>query len=329
VKTAAIYARISSDSTGEGLGVARQEADCRALIAARGWTIADVYRDNDISAYTGKSRPGYERLLADIAASKVSVIVTWHADRLHRSPKELERFIDLAEKAGVQVETVKAGTVDLSTASGRAVARTLGAWARFESEHKSDRIRRKLEQKATEGKPVGGMRPYGWEPDKVTPRETEAAVLREAARRILAGEPIRALVRDFNARGLYSSTGKVWTHPTLRGVLLTARHAGIREFKGEEIGTAVWPAIIDPDQWRAMRRMLLNPARVTTPGRAGKLHLLSGIAMCGVCGSPLRVGDSNHTKAYRCMQKVCVSRKADLLEAAIEEIGRASCRERV
>ena len=66
VKAAAIYARISSDQTGEGLGVARQLEDCRRLAADRGWTVAAEYVDNDISAYRGKTRPEYARMLADI-----------------------------------------------------------------------------------------------------------------------------------------------------------------------------------------------------------------------------------------------------------------------
>lgn len=320
VITAAIYVRISSDVTGEGLGVARQEADCRALIEARGWAVAEVYRDNDTSAYSGKIRPEYERMLSDVEAGNVRAIVAWHGDRLHRSPRELERFIDLAERTGLRVETVKAGTVDLSTASGRAVARTLGAWARFESEHKSDRIRRKLAENAAAGKPHGGKRPFGWEPDKVTIRETEAAVLRESASRILAGEPVRSIIRDLNERGLFNASGTPWTHPTFRKVIINPRHAGLRFVKGTEVGKAVWPEIIAPETWRAVHRVLTNPDRVTTPGKGGKLHLLSGIAFCGVCGAPLRVGHSKATLAYRCFVNSCTSRRSDYFEEYIEEI---------
>jgi site-specific DNA recombinase len=319
VTTVALYVRISSDATGEGLGVGRQEADCRAFAARHGWDVGHVYVDNDTSAYSGKPRRAYERLLADIEAGTVRTLVTWHTDRLHRSPKELERFIDLAERTGLRVETVKAGQLDLASASGRAVARTLGAWARFESEHKSDRIRRKLAENAANGKPHGGKRPYGWEFDKRTIRESEAAVIREAYRRILAGEPIRALVRDFNTRGLFTTTGRKWTHATLLGVLKYARHAGLRTHKGTPVGNADWPALVPSETWRAVQRVLADPARVTTPGRAGRLNLLSGIATCAHCQGPLRVGHSRATKAYRCATG-CVSRTRDLLERFITAV---------
>ncbi|SCG60207.1 recombinase family protein [Micromonospora inositola] len=318
--TAAIYVRISSDDTGEGLGVARQEAECRATAEQLGWTVTEVYRDNDISAYSGKLRPGYERLLSDVEAGTVRGLIVWHADRLHRSPKELERFIDLAERTRLQVQTVQSGRVDLSSPDGRMRARLLGTVARYESEHKSARIRLKMAQNAKDGKPHGGHRPYGWEPGRMIIRESEAAVIREATSRILAGEPLRSIFRDLNARGLHNASGKPWTHPTFRNVLLHARHAGLREHNGQEVSVAAWPAIIPPETWRAVRRVLNDPDRVTTPGRGGRLHLLSGIAVCGVCGSPLRVGHSRSTEAYRCMASACVSRRRDRLEEYVEAV---------
>jgi hypothetical protein len=69
--TAAVYARISEDRDGTGLGVARQEKDCIALASRRGWHVARVYVDNDISAYSGKPRPQYRQMLDDIKAGHV------------------------------------------------------------------------------------------------------------------------------------------------------------------------------------------------------------------------------------------------------------------
>ena len=63
---AAVYARISSDD-GSALGVSRQVADCRRLAEDLGWEVAEEYVDNDVSAYSGKKRPAYERMLTDLA----------------------------------------------------------------------------------------------------------------------------------------------------------------------------------------------------------------------------------------------------------------------
>src|SRR3954467_5697610 len=107
---ASIYVRISLDKTGEGLGVERQEEACRKLCADHRWQVREVFCDNDISATTGKRRPGFEALLA----SDPEVIVVWHTDRLVRLSRDLERVIDLE----CNVFAVTAGHIDLSNPAG-------------------------------------------------------------------------------------------------------------------------------------------------------------------------------------------------------------------
>ena len=96
VHAAAVYARISSDD-GTALGVTRQVEDCRALAASLGWTVAEEYVDNDVSAFTGRTRPGYERLLADLRDGSRDAVLVYHLDRLTRRPIELEQFLTVAE----------------------------------------------------------------------------------------------------------------------------------------------------------------------------------------------------------------------------------------
>ena len=130
----------------------RQEADCRALAERLGWTIVAVHADNDLSAYSGKPRPGYLALLADLRAGAADAVVCWHTDRLHRSPSELEDYIAVCERGGVPTQTVKAGPLDLASPSGRMVARQLGAVARYEVEHMVERQQRARLQAATNGR---------------------------------------------------------------------------------------------------------------------------------------------------------------------------------
>ena len=153
---AAIYLRISDDTEGLALGVARQLTECQKLCEQKGWTVADVYEDNDRSAFSGKRRPEYERLLDDVKNHVVDAIVSWGPDRLHRSPRQLEGFIDLVELTSVSVATVQAGIWDLTTPSGRLTARQLGSVARYESENKAARITAKHEQLREHGVPIGG-----------------------------------------------------------------------------------------------------------------------------------------------------------------------------
>ena len=101
-EAAAIYARISADIGGEGLGVQRQVADCQALAQRRSWPVADLFIDNDTSAYNGKTRPEYRRMLQAIKDGLIDSVIVWHLDRLHRQPRELEEFFDICDAAGIQ-----------------------------------------------------------------------------------------------------------------------------------------------------------------------------------------------------------------------------------
>jgi DNA invertase Pin-like site-specific DNA recombinase len=62
---AVVYTRMSLDQSGEGLGVARQEADCRTLASIRGWEVVDVIEENDVSAAGKRARPGFDKLIKD------------------------------------------------------------------------------------------------------------------------------------------------------------------------------------------------------------------------------------------------------------------------
>src|SRR5215217_683317 len=242
---AAIYTRISSDPNGHALGVQRQEEDARKLCSARGWTVVEVYCDNDRSAYSQrKPRLRYKAMLDDIKDGRINVVVAWHPDRLHRQTRELVAFIDLVNAHKVHVETVTAGVYDLSTPSGRMQARIVGSVAEYESEHKGERIRRKLEANAAEGKHHGGSRPYGWRNDRITLVEAEAGVVREAAARLLAGESLKAIARALNAAGHTTAYGLPWRDITVRGMLLRPRNAGLRIHHDEVVGRGNWEPIL-------------------------------------------------------------------------------------
>ncbi|MGI9092665.1 MAG: recombinase family protein [Mycobacteriales bacterium] len=330
--TAGVYVRISSDVLGEGLGVARQEKECRALAERRGWPVAQVYVDNDLSAFSGKPRPAYRDMLAAIRAGRIGRVIAWHGDRLHRSPLELEEFISLVEATGCQVETVQSGPIDLGNPSGRLHARTVGGFARYESEQKSRRLRSKLEQNAIAGKHHGGTRPFGWDDDRVSLRPDEAAAVRTAASMLLTGSSINAIARTLNEAGITPAgtkqrPGTIWRDSSVRGMLLRARNAGLRVHHGEIIGTGQWTPILDREQWERVRLILTDPARRTTPGAAGRKHLLSaGLALCGVCGAPMRSGRGKAYNGisgkgiYRCQASSCVVRGMATLDGYVTQV---------
>ncbi len=144
VRSTAIYARISADVEGTGLGVARQLEDCRKLAADRGWQVGDEYVDNDVSAYSGKPRREYARMLADLKSGARDAVIVYNLDRLHRRPVELEEFVTLCESVGVRDVATVTADIDLGNDDGSFMARIFAAFAAKESGRKSARIRRKM-----------------------------------------------------------------------------------------------------------------------------------------------------------------------------------------
>lgn len=307
---ASIYCRISRDREGAGLGVGTQQADCRALAAELGATVVEpVHTDNDLSAYSGKPRPGYQALLGQIARQEIDAVLVWHTDRLHRSPAELEEYIALCETTGVRTITVKAGPIDLSSPSGLVMARTLGAFARYEVDHARERMQRAKKRSAEAGTWKGGRRPFGFEADGVTVRPTEAACISQGADMILAGESVRAVARAWNDAGVPTTTGKPWALHGPRRVLLRPRNAGLMEHRGEIIGEASWPAILEPEKWRAVVRILTDKARRTNSANLAVKWLGSGLYRCGVCGSTMRVDRTGDGRPfYRCREVAHLTR---------------------
>ena len=317
---AAVYLRVSLDRTGEGLAVERQQQDCLAMCEARGWQPV-IYCDNDTSASTGV-RPEYQRLLSDIKAGSIQAVVVWDLDRLHRRPIELEQFMELADEKKIALATVT-GDVDLSTDNGRLFARIKGAVAKAEVERKSARQKRALLQRAQAGK-GWGTRAFGYtSQDEIVP--VEAAAVRAAHESIQAGGTLTGIAAKWNADGLLTAKGSnLWTGHSVRRVLLNPRYAGIREYRGERY-PAAWEPIVPEVSWQKTVLVLSNPAR---GGRNKRFRrgLLTGIAMCGLCNTPLGIGTSGEKKrirkVYTCKADNChgIQRDQKRVELFIEDV---------
>jgi len=299
-KSAAIYARISKDLTGEGLGVDRQIEDCQALARELGWPVGEVYVDNDASAFSGKVRPHYRRMLDDLRTGTRDAVIALHADRISRVGRDLEEFIDVCETVKADVRTVRSGALDLNTAQGRMVARIHGAIARGESERMSERMRRGNRQRAEMGRPrTNGPRPFGYDRDGVTIRPDEAAIIGDLVERFLAGESLAALVRWLNDHDVPTVTGKGrWFSASARRWLRSGRISGQREYDGQIVAAGQWPAIITPEQTAAIRRRLDDPARKKE--RAPSRYLLTKLVFCGRCQRPLIAHPRRGIPGYDC-----------------------------
>jgi DNA invertase Pin-like site-specific DNA recombinase len=305
---AAIYARISSDD-GTALGVGRQVEDCRKLAAEQGWEVVEEYVDNDVSASTGKRRPGYEAMLADVNEGRIDAVLAYHVDRLTRRPIELEGFVDALTAAGVsRVRFAAGGEMDPGNGDNLLVMRIQGAVAASETATKSRRVRRKLDQVAAEGRPHGGTRPFGFETDKITHRPDEAALIVAMVDRYLAGESLRSLAQWLNDEGVPTVRGGMWVSSTVRGILSSARIAGLREHRGSVAGPGVWDPIISEAKRDKVLARIAGSAR--TGQRTPRRYLLSGMCRCHKCGGRLFAAariEQRATGAIEVRRYVCAS----------------------
>ncbi|ADB76156.1 recombinase family protein [Geodermatophilus obscurus] len=295
---AAIYVRISDDREGQGLGVTRQEQDCRALTERLEWTLhphRPVYSDNDIGASTKsrKARPEFAELLAAVRAGTVDGILYYSTSRLTRRPMEYEGIKALVEDTGVRLASVVSGQVDLTTADGRLLGGIMAQFDAAEAERISERVRRTFVQHREAGRPhTTGTRPFGYKPGGIKVDAVEAAAIRDAVEWI-TDENVQAslgdVVRAWTAAGLETVTGRPWSRVMVSKVLTRPRNAGLVEYLGEIVGRGSFDAILTEDELRAVREALAARSGLVTARYSRRQHLLSGLIYCGVCGGRMKV----------------------------------------
>jgi DNA invertase Pin-like site-specific DNA recombinase len=333
-RTAGIYLRISDDREGDALGVKRQEQDCKKKAKALGWSVGAVYRDNDISGWSGAHRPQWELMLDDLEAGRINAVIAYSSARMYRRTRELERLIDMAgttnrkARRDIAIETIVSGEIDLTTADGRMVARIKADVDNAEADRVSERQQRKHKELAEAGKYKGGRRPYGYERDGVTIVPDERDIIREMAQRVINHEPAGRIARDLNARGIPTAEGKAWTSNRILTILRSPRIVGQRVHHGE-LTQAVWPAILKLNEYQAIQDMHAeNSAAYPKRVRESEsfpltvLNLRHGDAEHGIpgCGTPVhgqtQTIRGQRRKVYVCSNG-CMVVRADRLEAEV------------
>lgn len=315
-RRAAIYLRVSLDATGEGLAVDRQRELCLSIVAARGWELVQEFKDNSVSATDAKkNRPGYNALVEALEAGRFDALVCYDLDRLTRQPRQLEDWIDAADRGALALVTAN-GEADLTTDSGRLFARIKLAVARSEVERKSVRQRDAARQRSEIGRPPLGVRLTGYTPKgELIPSEAE--VVRQMFERFLVGTPLRAIARMLTEAGVTTRRGKPWNPSTIRTILTNPRYAGRAVYQGQETGKrGAWTPIVTDEQYDAAQALLRDHRR-RTQATTERKHLGSGLYLCGVCGDPVSAWSGNR---YRCRPGAHVNRSQRPVDAFVEAV---------
>ena len=188
--------------------------------AHAGWTL--IRSRYDDGGYSGGStdRPDLQRLLDDIRARKLDVIVVYKVDRLTRSLADFAKLVELFDAHGVSFVSVTQ-QFNTTTSMGRLTLNVLLSFAQFEREVTSERIRDKIAASKRKGLWVGGPLPLGYhmKGDKIAVVEDEAERVRLIYRRYLELGGVNALVRDLRKRDIRTKSRLLATGVTRGGIL--------------------------------------------------------------------------------------------------------------
>ena len=301
-----MYLRISNDREGREIGVGRQEETCRELASRLKADIVGVYVDNDAGASTLSKapRPDYDRLLLDAEADPGSLILSYSNSRLTRRPAEWEDLIQLYDRAKVTVHTWASGSVDLSKADGRAIARTIAAWDAAEAERTGERVKEDVQRRAKAGLFHGGGRSFGWTVDHEL-EPAEAAILEDWVDRLIAGEDVRSLSREALDTGIPTVRGGTWRPSIIRQMVMNPRICGLRALNGEILGEAVWPPIVSREKWEQVVAILEDPTRRRNHSTTYRVHVGSGLFLCDTDDTAVGTNVTSSKKNGRRVAYIC------------------------
>ncbi len=289
----AVYTRKSTD---EGLDQEYNSIDAQrdaghAYITsqrAEGWTpVADDYDD---PAFSGGNmeRPALKRLMADIEAGKIDIVVIYKIDRLTRSLADFSKMVEVFERQGVSFVSVTQ-QFNTTTSMGRLMLNILLSFAQFEREVTGERIRDKIAASKRKGMWMGGVPPIGYDVRnrRLVPNEREAKVVRHIFQRFVELGSSTMLVKELRLDGV---TSKAWTtqdgkvrEGKLIDKSLIYKMLGNRTYLGELRHKEQWyqaehPPIVDRALWDNVHAILATNGRVRgNATRATVAYLLKGI----------------------------------------------------
>jgi site-specific DNA recombinase len=287
----AIYTRVSTD---QGLEQDFNSLDAQydasqAYIRSQahaGWTLLRAKYDDGGFSGGNTDRPALQRLLEDVRAGRVDVIVVYKVDRLTRALADFAKLVELFDQHNVSFVSVTQ-QFNTTTSMGRLTLNVLLSFAQFEREVTSERIRDKIAASKRKGLWVGGMAPLGYDTKdrKITVNEPEAERVRTIFRSYLKLGSLNLLMSDLRKRGIVTKVRTLKTGETLGGIpfmrgplahLLRNRfYIGEVSFKGE-ILKGEQPAIVDRDLFEAVQAKLSEQVNGHKAARMKSEALLIG-----------------------------------------------------
>jgi site-specific DNA recombinase len=304
----AVYTR---KSTEEGLDMefnsldAQREA-CEAYVAsqkAEGWTLVpDYYDDGGFSGGT-LERPALKRLISDVEADRVDIIVVYKIDRLSRSLMDFAKLVEVFDRKGVTFVSVTQ-SFNTTTSMGRLTLNVLLSFAQFEREVIGERIRDKFAASRKKGMWMGGWAPLGYDVKdrKLLINQTEAAVVRRIFERFAKGS-VTTIAKELTAEGFRNKYGQALDKGRIYKLLNNRVYIGDAVHKGIAY-TGEHEAIIPQRLWDMVHAILSEAPRV----RANRSRVQTPALLKGLVFGPTgRAMSPTHTRRGQKLYRYYVS----------------------
>jgi hypothetical protein len=280
-----------------------------------------------VSAWTngGERKGRWGEVWDGLATGKWDALVVRSLDRCARDMVETIRLAQLCTQVGFSFYAMNGDSL------GHELLAAVAGWKNAqESKDKSDRLKLMHAAKAARGDyQPGRFRPFGYQVLKneqgiytsLQIEPSEAAIVREMAERIIAGESPHMIALDLEARNIRSVSGAAWRPSTVKRAVLKPCAAGLRG-KGEIQGK--WEPILDMETY-LLAQAALKPDKSCPAGHNARKHLLSGFLVCGICGVPLVCNG----RIYQCAKRNSrgttrgcggVGRKKELIDGLITDL---------
>lgn len=293
----AIYTR---KSTEEGLEQdfnslhAQREASEAFILSQKheGWQLARAEYDDGGYSGGNMSRPGLQRLMEDIEAGKIDVVVVYKVDRLSRSLHDFAKMVEVFDRHGVSFVSVTQ-QFNTTTSMGRLTLNVLLSFAQFEREVTGERIRDKIAASKKKGMWMGGPVPLGYKVQDRTllPNPDEIPLVQRIFERYIVLRSVRALHEELHEQGIKTRSGSMFYRGGLYCMLKNPIYIGKIRHK-QALHEGMHPRIIAPDLWNQAQDILAeNHGKPELRRRKTGRHLLLG-KLCDEHG-PLTTSQTN------------------------------------
>jgi DNA invertase Pin-like site-specific DNA recombinase len=325
-----LYLRVSTAK--QDTSVADQRSELTKYARRHGFRIVREYLDEAISGDDTRKRFGFQKMVADSQRGEFEAILCWDQDRFGRfDPLEAGYWIQPLRTSGVYLQTIAQGRIDWNDFAGRMIYSV-----QQEAKHSflrdlSRNVMRGMRSSIQQHQRPLGPRPLGYVRvgDAFAIEPEAAEIVRRIYRDYLAGQSLLDLVRTLNAEGVRTARGGYWTPAAIRWILHNEAYCGVatwgrttrskyNRMVGDELKPAenrtgsteagasplriedAYPVLIDRETWERVQQSMTERKTHTFPQRRRRGFPLSGLLVCGWCGSRMYGRLRPDGRAYFC-----------------------------